>query len=75
MIGGGAAPGKSLPSFALALPGGAWGATELARRLRMLPTPVVARVEDNCVLLDLRTVDAEDDAYLAQQLGKLAEGR
>ena len=67
-------PGKSLPSFALALPGGAWGATELARRLRMLPTPVVARVEDDCVLLDLRTVDAADDAYLAQQLGKLAEG-
>jgi L-seryl-tRNA(Ser) seleniumtransferase len=71
MIGGGAAPGKSLSSFALSLACEGIGATELARRLREQTTPIVARVEDDRVLLDLRTVDAEDDRYLADVLAKL----
>ncbi|MDR3762931.1 MAG: L-seryl-tRNA(Sec) selenium transferase [Acidobacteriota bacterium] len=68
MIGGGAAAGKSLPSFAVALLPGADGANALARRLRELAVPVIARVEQDRVLLDLRTVPPEEDAYLAQVL-------
>jgi L-seryl-tRNA(Ser) seleniumtransferase len=71
MIGGGAAPGKSLPSFALSLACEGMGATELARTMREQATPIVARVEDERVLLDLRTVDAADDRYLAETLAKL----
>ncbi len=71
IIGGGAAPGKTLPSFALSLACDDMGPTELARRLRQQATPIVARVEEDRVLLDLRTVDAADDHYLAETLAKL----
>ena len=37
------------------------GADEIARRLRGFETPVIARVEQGRVLLDLRTVEAEQD--------------
>ncbi len=66
MIGGGAAPGKSLPSFALALE--TPRATALARWLRHQPIPILARIENGRVLLDLRTVAVDDDAYLAERL-------
>jgi L-seryl-tRNA(Ser) seleniumtransferase len=72
MIGGGAAPGKTLPSFALSLACDGMSATELARRLRQQATPIVARVEADRVLLDLRTVDAADDSYLVETLAALA---
>ena len=72
IVGGGAAPGKSLPSFALSLACDGLGANELARRLRQQATPIVARVEADRVLLDLRTVDAADDHYLAETLPKLS---
>ncbi len=68
LIGGGAAPGKSLPSFALELAGGGLSASELALRLRQQSTPIVARVERDRVLLDLRTVDPTDDYYLQETL-------
>ena len=73
MIGGGSAPGKGLPSFALSLAAKGISATELSRRLRQQPTPIVARVEDDRVLLDLRTVDEADDLYLAKTLAKLTQ--
>lgn len=71
IIGGGAAPGKTLPSFALSLACDGMSATELARRLRHQATPIVARVEEDRVLLDLRTVDAADDQYLSEALANL----
>jgi L-seryl-tRNA(Ser) seleniumtransferase len=73
MIGGGSAPGKSLPSFALSLSSHNISATELARTLRQQPIPIVARVEDDRVLCDLRTVDPDDDSYLAETLLKIAQ--
>ncbi len=72
MIGGGAAAGKSLPGFAVALSCENLGAAELASRLRRLAVPVVTRVEEGRVLLDLRTVDPGDDAYLADSLTRIA---
>ena len=71
MIGGGAAPGKSLPGFAVALQSDNMSTNELALYLRKLPVPVVTRVEDGRVLLDLRTVDPVDDAYLAHELAAI----
>ncbi len=73
MIGGGSAPGKGLPSFALSLTAAGMSATELSRRLRQQPTPIIGRVEDDRVLLDLRTVDEADDHYLAETLATLAQ--
>jgi L-seryl-tRNA(Ser) seleniumtransferase len=62
-IGSGAQPLETLPSAALAaVPpakrGGA-GVEAFARRLRSLPVPVIGRVHDGALLLDLRCLDDE----------------
>jgi len=60
VVGGGGAPGVDLPSWAVRLPS-AW-----ALPLRTAQHPVVGRVEDGALLLDLRCVpDADDPALLA----------
>ena len=57
-VGGGAAPGVSLPSAAVSLP------ANFAAPLRAGSPPVVGRVENDRCLLDLRTVSPTDDDRL-----------
>lgn len=57
-VGGGGAPGVPLDSAAVALP------EQLAERLRTGATPVVGRVHEGRLLLDLLAVPPEDDARL-----------
>ena len=61
-IGGGSAPGTRLPTrlVAIALP-----AARLEAALRGQQPPVIARIEDERVLLDLRTVAPDEDERLA----------
>jgi L-seryl-tRNA(Ser) seleniumtransferase len=61
-VGGGSLPGETLPTALIALRGEQ--PVELARRLRKAATPVVARIRDDQVLLDLRTV-LDDEALVA----------
>jgi len=68
VIGGGAAPTAALPTRALALTSSAMTADDIAQRLRRNDPPIVARVEEDRVLLDLRTVFPEQDELLAQAL-------
>ena len=65
-LGGGALPDEAMPSFAVGLRSSAIAAGELALRLRMAAIPVVGRVHDDRLLLDMRTVSlAEHDDLLA----------
>ncbi len=73
LLGGGSAPGAMLPSRAVAVRAPHLSADELLRRLRECETPIVGRVEDDRVLLDLRTVAAEQDAIILAALASLAE--
>ena len=67
-IGSGALPVETLPSAALAFTGQGGEAPEkLAARLRALPLPVIGRIRDGALLLDLRCLP--DDGAL---LGALA---
>ncbi len=73
-IGGGSLPGETLPTWALgleasSLPGGGEGAM---RRLRQGCPPVVARVENEWVLFDPRTVGPGEDAELLAALQGLS---
>lgn len=68
VIGGGAAPSAVLATKLLAVESDALGANEIAARLRNLDIPVIARVEEARVLIDLRTVFPEQDAILAAAL-------
>ena len=65
-IGGGSLPGETLPSVGLRIEGRR--AAALAARLRAGDPPVVGRVEDDAVWLDLRTIDPDDDLALAGAL-------
>jgi L-seryl-tRNA(Ser) seleniumtransferase len=69
-VGGGSLPGETLPTrlVAVAPAGGLPGASELAARLRAGDPPVVARVDNDMLLLDLRTVPPEHDRTVARQL-------
>jgi L-seryl-tRNA(Ser) seleniumtransferase len=69
-IGGGSLPGETLPSWALAVTcaGIEGGAEEVMRRLRAGNPPVIARIEDDQVLLDPRTVPPEEDNALLKGL-------
>jgi L-seryl-tRNA(Ser) seleniumtransferase len=66
IIGGGAAPSSVLPTRLLALSFESLSADELAGRLRGSEPPIIARVDEGRVLLDLRTVfPAQDPAVVA----------
>jgi L-seryl-tRNA(Ser) seleniumtransferase len=68
LIGGGSAPSSMLPTTLLALTCYSLSADELARRLRSSDPPVIARVEEGRVLLDLRTVFSEQDEVVVRTL-------
>jgi L-seryl-tRNA(Ser) seleniumtransferase len=65
-IGGGSLPGETLPTTLLAL-----HASEqtisldlISQRLRSLPTPIIARISHDSLLLDPRTILPEQDASI-----------
>lgn len=59
-LGGGAAPDRPIPGEALAVTGD----DGLLKRLRLGTPPVVGYLREGRLVLDLRTVDPEDDADL-----------
>jgi len=63
MIGGGATPGQSLQSWLIAID--CADVVEAERRCRLSDPPVVARVEDERLLIDLRTVFVSEENELA----------
>ncbi len=66
--GAGSAPGVSMPSVGVAIPG------DRLIELRGHTTPVIARTRDRQTVLDLRSVDADDDTIVVAALASLAAG-
>lgn len=71
VIGGGTAPAIRISSFALSLRHSECGADELLKRLRQSDPPIIGRIADNRVLLDLRTVLPHSDETIARVLAQL----
>ena len=72
-IGSGAMPVEALPSFGLMLRHRGKGSSGralngLAKRLRDLPRPVIGRIADDALWLDLRCLEERDEAAFTQQL-------
>ncbi len=67
-IGGGSAPQSAIPTRLLSLRSPTRSADRLEAALRSGTPPVIARIQHDAVLLDLRTVHPDDDALLARQL-------
>jgi L-seryl-tRNA(Ser) seleniumtransferase len=68
MVGGGAVPDRGVPTTLVALDPGPRGADRLARALRHGSPPVVARVAEGRVLVDLRTILPDEDELLLNAL-------
>ena len=66
MPGAGSAPGVTIPSYGVVVPGDHLGV------LRQHTRPIVARLRDGETLLDLRSVDPDDDRHIADALSALA---
>ena len=75
-IGGGSLPGETLPTWVLALSceGDAGGPERVMRRLREADPPVIARIEDDRVILDPRTVTPDDEEALLTALREAFSG-
>jgi L-seryl-tRNA(Ser) seleniumtransferase len=71
LVGGGTAPKASLQSCALSLRHASVTAAELLAALRRLNPPIVGRIADEAVLLDLRTVPPHFDSDLVGYLSSL----
>jgi L-seryl-tRNA(Ser) seleniumtransferase len=71
-VGGGAAPGRELPTTLLRLRHPAAGPDALARQLRRGDPPIVARVADAALLIDPRCVAASEERDLLEALVRLA---
>jgi L-seryl-tRNA(Ser) seleniumtransferase len=73
-IGSGALPVETIPSFAIAIEsveGRDSDLRRLATELRKLPRPVIGRIQDGRLLLDLRCLDCE--SIFLQQLPQLGD--
>ena len=74
-VGGGTYPGVTLPTWTLRLAAADRSAEALAAHLRAGDPPVVGRIEDEQVVLDLRTVDPSEDEVLEHRIGEaLSDG-
>jgi len=71
LVGGGSAPSAGLPTTLIAITCYSLSASELAERLRSAHPPVMARVEAERVLLDLRTVLPAQDEMLTRVLNQV----
>ena len=72
VVGGGTFPGVELPSWTVRVESPELSSRELAHRLRSLDPPVVARVESDEVVLDLRTVNPKEDPMLLSALQEVS---
>jgi len=64
-IGGGSAPGSAIPTRLVAITYPSLTAEQLEERLRRHSPPIVARIAGDRVVIDLRTVEPDDDEVVA----------
>ena len=74
VVGGGTFPGVDLPGWNVRVRVAGLPPKDLSRGLRSQDPPVVARVENEELVLDLRTVEGRDDEVILRALLKAASG-
>jgi len=63
--GGGALPMESLPTWAVAVTSSTYKANELEERLRTADPPVICRIREDRIILDMRTVSDDEVGIIA----------
>ena len=72
-LGGGAMPQQGIPSIAVRIEAAHLNETQLSQHLRSADPPVIARVQDGAVWLDLRTIFARQDADVVAAVRRALE--
>jgi len=72
-VGGGSMPGFSIPTWVVAIKPGRHSAQRWAEQLRRQSPPVICRIQEEQVLLDMRTVLPEELPNLARALTRAEE--
>jgi L-seryl-tRNA(Ser) seleniumtransferase len=67
-IGGGSLPGSSLKGPVIAISSDRFSADAMVSILRRCDTPIVARISEDRVMIDLRTVQPSEDEILIEQV-------
>ena len=75
LAGGGALPTREIPTSLIALQSGQISSGRLEAELRKLPVPILARIADDEVLLDLRTIENAEFCLITEGLKLIHEGR
>ncbi len=70
-VGGGSMPAVSIPTFVVALSSSAINADRLSSLLRQNEPPVIARISEGDVLLDVRTLLDNEDALVLEALKRI----
>jgi L-seryl-tRNA(Ser) seleniumtransferase len=70
-VGGGSGPNTHPQTALIALKHQTLNAHDIERKLRLFSPPVIVRIAEGLVLLDLRTVDEQDELVLLEALSSL----
>jgi L-seryl-tRNA(Ser) seleniumtransferase len=73
VLGGGSAPGSTLSTRAVAVQSDHVSASAILQRLREWETPIVARVEEGRVLLDLRTIEPAQETIIVAAMKHISQ--
>ena len=73
VVGGGSAPGETRETVLVSIRSSKASPSEIERLLRTAETPVIARIENDRVLIDLRTVDESEEESLVEIVGSAIE--
>lgn len=72
-VGGGAAPGQELDSFAVALLPQTMSLAQLEQHLRGCAVPIIARISEGRLLLDVSTIEICDFPLIVDQIAQIGK--
>lgn len=70
-VGSGSVPAEALPSKLLSIRPKGMSAETLARKLRAYDPPILARIHQEAVLLDFRTIQPEEEGLVEKAIGEI----
>ena len=73
VVGGGSAPGETRDTALVSIRSSNVSPSEIERLLRAAETPVIARIENDRILIDLRTVSESEEELLVGIVGSVIE--
>lgn len=73
MAGGGSLPTQEIPTVVVAVSSSGISTSRMEKRLRKLKVPIITRIFENRVLLDLRTITEEEFVFIEEGMKHIAE--